>query len=363
MEMKVQPNNKRGRGARPARLLVLLLLVSALFIPGRTVVPDVLAAEDDRTCTITVSFPSDDDIYNELAGASVTLDFYKIADAEKADDEEFYIFGDWDKAFSAQQTMWEEILENVEEGSYPSAEEINALGQSLAAAVFEDGAVKPYTFPVEGTVPVPGKALTVEPGFYMIIPHDGSISKEAYIVKTETGSGAAPSYSTIVKGQEKTYHFAPILVSVPIRGETELQGSVAVPSDPVSIDAPAGIDDTLTGSEWTFDIKVVTKTAVELPTPTPTPTPAEPTPTPDEPTPTPVQPTVTPGEPTPTPTTPGPPPKRPPKEPPETVKTPKSGIFTGDSSPVFYYVVLMDVAALIFIILLVNRRRRRKDSD
>ena len=250
--MKGRQMNKRKLKGRMAASLVMAFLMTWFMVLSCLAASDVEAEPEADTFTITVNAPTGES-YEELAKTNVALDFYKIASAEKKDGG-FFVFGDWDSAFSDVQKMWEDMVAATEDGNYPTAEEISSVTQALAKVVLDEKAAQKYD--TGETQVILGQTVSVEPGFYMVVPHGADLTEEEYVIDSNG------IFTTIAKGETETWHFSPMLVTVPVRGESEA-GTVSIPSDLTEIETPEGVVDTLEGDEWTYDVSVVAKVGID----------------------------------------------------------------------------------------------------
>ena len=230
--------------------------------------------------SITVEAPGSafgDDNLKELKEAGVVLDVYKIASAVEitgVEDTKYdaYEFAeDWG-VFSAQKTAWDAAVAKAgeTEGGSVTAADIEALTQGAAGVVLKN--IPEYT-PGKTAEEVPtspdytgalkfaegdpaaaaislvkdGKA---DPGLYLILAHG---TRPDYKL-TEDGS-----LFTIAEGETTLFEFAPMLVSVPTRGQNVI-GSVKVLDE--NYESKVG-DTAAEDKTWNGDITIKAKVGVK----------------------------------------------------------------------------------------------------
>ena len=225
--MQKEKTKRRGNGRRRALVMlaaaVLMTAASAQAVPadgGYGTLEEALEAG----CSITVTPPEGDD-YNVLP--EVTLDFYKVASAERPDGFDAYTFV-WEEAFAEGKAYWDPLLEKAAEGGITGAE-IDQLTQALAGIAltnvpeYEMGAAagEAGEVPAHISAPLTGGPTDVEPGLYLILAHG---KENNYKVAGKDGS---ISTGAAAEDKGKLFQFAPMLVSVPQRGASVIgSGSI-----------------------------------------------------------------------------------------------------------------------------------------
>ena len=220
---------RKGKGRRIAAVVGAAVLMTALTtLPGYAEA-DSLEEAVAAGFSATVVSPTDAE-YEELGSAGAVLDFYLIAEAVPSVGEDAFTFG-WNEAFNAQKAAWESAVAEAGEGEGPTAKNVRDLTQGLAGVVLAD--IEEYSTESTGEsaaavldgVPVFTGALDEAtaletPGLYLIIARGNA---PAYKITAESGD-----ISTAVPGETKLFQFAPMLVTVPQRGETALTDSTGI---------------------------------------------------------------------------------------------------------------------------------------
>ncbi len=220
---------RKGKGRRIAAVVGAAVLMTALTtLPGYAEA-DSLEEAMAAGFSATVVSPTDAE-YEELGSAGAVLDFYLIAEAVPSVGEDAFTF-EWNEAFSAQKAAWESAVAEAGEGEGPTAKNVRDLTQGLAGVVLAD--IEEYSTESTGEsaaaaidgVPVFTGALDEAtaletPGLYLIVARG---SAPAYKITAESGD-----ISTAVPGKKKLFQFAPMLVTVPQRGEAELTDSTGI---------------------------------------------------------------------------------------------------------------------------------------
>ena len=262
MMQKDKTRKRKGRKGRLAVVAALALVLGAL--PAQK----SYAVSLDG-CTVTVNSPTaveGDTTFAELSDAGVILDFYQVARAEALSGFDAYKFSAWNDPFRNLETEWEGILAESEEDGL-KADDVNGLTQRLAGVVlagvpeYQTGATESDALSEEerskilvthdGTLDNPEN---VDAGLYLIIPHGNNVTD--YKVVTETASGT--TYSMLARGRTKLYQFAPILVSVPTRGNTALDGEGII-ADNDAWTYQMFVGNTADTGEWEKNVKVKAK--------------------------------------------------------------------------------------------------------
>ncbi len=184
---------------------------------GYTTLEEALTAG----CSITVTPPEGDD-YNVLP--EVTLDFYRVASAERPDGFDAYEFV-WEEAFAEGEAYWDPLREKAVEDGITAAE-IDQLTQMLAGIALKNvpeyemsaAAEEAGEVPAHVSAPLTGDQTDVDPGLYLILAHG---KENNYKVVGKDGS---LSTGAAAEDKGKLFQFAPMLVSVPQRG-TSVIGS------------------------------------------------------------------------------------------------------------------------------------------
>lgn len=218
-----EKRKRKGRIAALAAAMLVTALTAQTSVAATTPLSDIWGELKDG-CSITVMSPdkSEDGVFDALLAGkeNVQLDFYKIAAADLAEGGDAYEFA-WDPAYSDQQTAWETLVDAklAEDAADPkiTAADIDELTQGLADVVLKT--VPEYGSGEEaatgGIVPNLSKKLDekvpVSAGMYLLIAHgdiaDYKMTKDAI--------------STVAPIGTKLYQFAPMLVSVPQRGQLD----------------------------------------------------------------------------------------------------------------------------------------------
>ncbi|MBR2188824.1 MAG: hypothetical protein IJ860_05375, partial [Eubacterium sp.] len=233
MMQKDKTRKRKGRKGRLAVVAALALVLGALPAQKSYAVSLDGCTVTVKSPTVSETAPEDDTTFAELSGAGVILDFYQVAGAEALSGFDAYKFSAWNDPFRNLETEWEGILAESEEDGL-KADDVNGLTQRLAGVVlagvpeYQTGATESGALSEDelskilvthGTLDSPVD-VDAGAGLYLIIPHGDKITD--YKVVTETASGT--TYSMLARGKTKLYQFAPILVSVPTRGNTALDG-------------------------------------------------------------------------------------------------------------------------------------------
>ena len=257
-----------GAGLTAAGLLAALA-VQPVFAAGEEKTPyqEVL----EKGLSVTVTAPSDGD-YEELKDAGVVLDIYRIAAAEEIEGYDAYEFADDWGIFSAQKTAWDAAVEKAkaDKETKITAGDLETLAQGAAAAVLKD--VPEYT---------PGRSgeeVKTNADYHGVLQFSGSESSAAVMLQKADGTpdpglyliiahGVPAGYRlnengklyTVAEGKTTLFEFAPMLVSVPVRGQEVFAGSVKV----LDSSYDSSIGDTAAGDAWTGNITMQAKVGVK----------------------------------------------------------------------------------------------------
>ena len=258
---------KSGKGRIPAALVLAAALTLGIVLPAFAA--DSLEKAYQEGFSVKVNAP-EDSLFADVDHAGVTVDVYRIADAQpKADVDSFDLV--WDEAYADGETAWKTIVEDaIAEDREPVAAEVDALSQILAKKILAN--VPEYS---ESEDPEPeeeqpepdftgelGEAIALvedgeaAPGLYMIIVH-GDLNGYKYI-------DSDGNVSTVAKGTTTDFRFAPILATVPMRAQEELgEGSIKNEDGDELGTYTIGYGDTTADDElWVNQLEITAKAAV-----------------------------------------------------------------------------------------------------
>ncbi len=261
-------NRKNGK-TRSMRVRILTALtIFVMVIVGMTwtgFAEDTLADVFDKGFKVTVNAPEGTQ-YQSLNEADVTLDFYRIATATPRGDSDV-LDVTWKEGFKTIGDAWEKAEEKAVSGETPiKAADILALAQGAAKIVLAD--VPEYKSSQQAAETNPdktgelGKAVDLgnKGGIYLVIAH-GDLPDYKITEDTE-----AKDLSTAVEGDSQLYQFAPMLVTVPNKGSTDLDDKGEIKGK-VSGDVLAkysiGYGNELSEEPWTGEVEINAKVGVE----------------------------------------------------------------------------------------------------
>ncbi len=153
------------------------------------------AVDFNKTCTLTVQ-PGGGDFADDLAGADVVIDLYKIADAVPVDGHDTYTYS------------FLEGYTDLKLAANPDNAQWEALAQQAAKTAFGSGRPVISGEKAGSQMQVPGS------GLYLAAARGNSI--QDYITTLEDGKTA-----TIAQSHAYTYTFTPALISLPGKAADE----------------------------------------------------------------------------------------------------------------------------------------------
>ena len=252
--------NKKRNGKRRVALAAALVLMFTVFA-GQGIFAEGEALDLTTSCTVTVKSPAvTEDAYSELADANVVLDVYQIAATKVLKGSDGYELS-YLAPFTASKYNFQKIADAaIEAGKEVSAAEIDDYVQSLAQVVLDGesgvtpvvtGAKLDTPIALPENAPIADEAATCG-GMYLIIAHGSDLTD--YVKDTDG------VLSTVANGKSRRYEFAPMLVTLPQKGETKIgTGSVAGNTEDESWSYDIGLGSTAAEGEWIYALEIAAK--------------------------------------------------------------------------------------------------------
>lgn len=209
---------KRGKMwlAGPA-VAVALAFTAVAATPA---LDSVAAAVDvSKACTLTVS-PGSADLADDLAGADVVIDLYKVADAVA------------DSAYDTYSYNFLDGYTGLTVSDKPDNAEWKRLSREAAQVALNGRTPEVNGAGVNERIPVPGC------GLYLVVARGRNITDYKTTAADEDGTEGP---ATIAHSQQYTYTFAPSLVSLPGK------------------EAEDGVINTAGAGDWLYDLSITLK--------------------------------------------------------------------------------------------------------
>ena len=233
-----------------AALALVLLLAAAGVLPALAVTLN----PEEQDFTVKVNSPdAEDGSYDELKNANVVLDVYQIAVAEPVDGSDAYSFT-YIPPFTDAAYQFGTVASAAEAAEKDlTAQDVSDYAQTLAKRILFPGEDDFVDITLEGR-PLDEAFKLPTPGLFLIIPHGSDI--EDYAVETEDGNVLMNAQAGDVQ-----FQFAPILISVPMRGYTPFEEEVGLTGD-AELLFEAGLGDTSSTEAWDYDIEIDAKVGI-----------------------------------------------------------------------------------------------------
>ena len=239
MKRKSLSNRRKTGKGRIAAVLALAVLLGAAPAIKTDAYPE-------GPYTVTLNAPSDE-AYADLVNADVIVDVYKVASAVPQEGTDAYTLS-FEDAFKSTEQYY---IDNIQKPSEPGGAGVESTSVDTFAQTLEGIALDPNKPVSHGnaTVSTAGDKFSAEvnigkgeAGMYLLIPH-GNMADYIYVSEDAQSTYKA----TIANGTAKQYIFAPILVTVPNRGLTDL-GTGVIDASEFEYSIEAG--NTANRNEW-----------------------------------------------------------------------------------------------------------------
>ncbi|MBR1780154.1 MAG: hypothetical protein IJ751_01965 [Oscillospiraceae bacterium] len=220
--------------------LAALLLALALAVSLPLLLSDTARAVDlTQPCALTIkagAFTEQADL-DDLAGANVVIDLYKVADAVADDGYSTYSFN-VDSGYTLSHP-----LDSYENLMQLTSADWDDLAQDAAKAVLTSG----QTFAKETTGNAGENIDGLDCGLYLVIAHGADLTE--YTETAEDGS-----LVTFANSNEYTYSFLPALIALPSTA-ADVTRTTDANGDPEAV--------TTDGGDWQFDVSATLKATRE----------------------------------------------------------------------------------------------------
>lgn len=206
--MRKENGKSRGKLSAIFAAFLILGLVAAIIFPMSARAD---AVDLGKTCDVTLTLPDSyadgDTISDEL---DFVIDVYRIAEAEAIPGYDAYrlkVTDDFADLADSLKDLTDQDNTTVDVVSF--AEDAAAIVRDASTALV----------PVlEGAEP--GTKLSVEPGLYMFLAHGTDLERDEYFDMLLSDDETTESLVTIARSPKYTYHFSPMLITLPTRETT-----------------------------------------------------------------------------------------------------------------------------------------------
>lgn len=255
-ERHVRQRRAAGARWRPAAILLAAVLVF-LSLPLAGKASEVINLNTE--CSLTV-FPGKQELWNDLAGANLKIDLYRVADAIPVSGYDTY---DWKNTQpfasvtiprDSENANWKKAAQDAASvvlgTPRPNETEWNPLNQ--VSKVQESGVyvedqgdvvVGHLASDPDNVSDLRASFTKLDPGLYLILAHGSNVENYAAVAESEDAESGS-DIVTVANSRGYRYTFFPELVSIPSKDKNE-----------------DGIQNTANRSPWLYDFSVFLKPA------------------------------------------------------------------------------------------------------
>lgn len=255
-ERHVRQRRAAGARWRPAAILLAAVLVF-LSLPLAGKASEVINL--DTKCSLTV-FPGKQELWNDMGGASLQIDLYRVADAIPVSGYDTY---DWKNTqpFASvtiprdfENANWKKAAQDAaaivlgvprpNETEWDPSNQVSKVKESGVYVQNQgDVVVGHLVSDPENVSDLRATFANLDPGLYLILAHGSNVENYAAVAESEDTESSG-DIVTVANSRGNRYTFFPELVSIPTKAKNE-----------------DGVQNTANRSPWLYDSSVFLKPA------------------------------------------------------------------------------------------------------